>query len=189
MYKIEGHVFFMRCPSTYTIDKMIRTSLLILFFAVCGVCSGQPINKRYSTYLSSNGTIYFFNPKKLIKRVNADRFTYDMTYISHGDSVTVNCSVEVKENSMIKQMVMKNANKSYLGKSVSMLYRDVMKNGYLLRITSKFSILDITEMFQSSTPLIFEFTLTDGTRCILTYSESQWKKESHDVSRIIESLN
>ncbi len=84
---------------------------------------------------------------------------------------------------------MKNANKSYLGKSVSMLYRDVMKNGYLLRITSKFSILDITEMFQSSTPLIFEFTLTDGTRCILTYSESQWKKESHDVSRIIESLN
>lgn len=167
---------------------MRRLILLLGGILVCVLCDGQSIEKRYSSHLTENGTIHFFRPKQLDKTVNMDAFNFDMSYHSKSDTITINCSLYMQDDAIVKELNLKSGNKTISCYSVNMLYRDVTKKGYILRITSKFPFTDVKESFNSSIPLMFCITLVNDGRCFATYKESKWKKECAQISKIINSI-
>jgi len=168
---------------------MARYILILLCLAVSLMCTARSIEKRYSSYISEKGTIYFFRPKKLAKNTNIGKFNFDMTYVSHKDSVIVNCSVNIKNSEKVSHLELKSGDKTIPGDAVYIIFRNVIKNGYVVRVSSRFLLKDIEECFSNSNPLIFHIMSTDGQEYEATYTSSQWKEESEQVTRILNSIN
>lgn len=168
---------------------MIRLHIILLLFFVGSLCNAQSIEKRYSSHLSNAGVINFFHPQKLKKNTNLDMFAFDMTYISYNDSITVNCSYRIQTGSNIKSLKIKSDNDNMQGNDLSVLYREVQKHGYEVRVTSRFSFSDIKNAFSNSAPLVFEIVTNDGSCHTASYRKSAWEKESMNVTRILESIN
>ena len=59
---------------------------------LCATLHAQSIDKRYRTFLTSNGMLHFIGTKKLTKTENLTKFDFDITYITGTDSATVNFS-------------------------------------------------------------------------------------------------
>lgn len=167
---------------------MTKLYFIFLFF-ICTFCNAQSIEKRYSTYISDIGVINFFHPQKLKNNTKIDAFVFDMTYISYGDSLILNCSYRTQNGSNIKSLKLKNGNNNICGKDLSVLYRDVIKSGYETRVTSRFSFIDIRNIFSNPAPLVFEIILNDGSCYTASYRKSAWEKESINITRIFESIN
>lgn len=168
---------------------MVKISLLFILLFIGPICHAQSIDKRYRSHLSECGTINFFRPIKLYDRTNTDLFIFDMTYISHSDSVTVNCSIKTKYPNSVKSFGLANSSQEVTSNNVSVLYRDVLKRGYEIRITSRFSFNDIQHIYKKSSPLMFKIIFSDNSSCTAAYSKSQWDKESRNITRILESIN
>ncbi len=166
---------------------MVRIFFTLLLITIAINSNAQPIEKRYSSYLSEQGTINFLRPKKLDNTANVDKFVFDMTYISRKDSVTINCSLTIKSGGIAKELSINSGDKIIPGNAIHTLFRDVVKRGYTIRVTSRFSKKEIEECFKNSAPMVFNVTLTDGVICKATYKPSQWKKESLQVTRILET--
>lgn len=118
-----------------------------------------------------------------------DAFSFDMSYLSKSDTVIVNCSLTVPEENIVKGVSLKNDIQEVACYDVRMLYRDVTKNGYVLRVTSKFPYSSIKSFFSNASPLKFCFLLKDDSHCIATYKESKWKKEQYQITKIINSID
>lgn len=168
---------------------MVRYILTLLCLSVSLMSTARSIEKRYSSYLSEKGTINFFRPQKLKNNTNMGKFKFDMTYISHKDSVIVNCTLNVMSGELISNLELKNGEKKKSGENVFVIFRNVIKDGFQVRVSSRFLFTDIQECFNNQTPLVFCFQMKDGTTCTASYTPSQWKKERQQVSRILSSLN
>lgn len=168
---------------------MTRIHFILLFLLISALCNAQAIEKRYSSHLSNTGIVNFFLPKKLKKNTNIDMFRFDMTYISYSDSVTLNCTYRIRNRNNIKTFNLKSNNNSIHGEDFSVIYREVRKHGYEVRVTSRFSFNDIKNVFNNHTPLHFEIVLNDNSSYMASYRKSAWKKESFNVTRILESIN
>lgn len=169
--------------------RMIRRIFFLLCISFSLACFAQSIEKRYSSYISEKGTINFFRPKKLKINKNMGEFLFDMTYVSNTDSVTINCSINITSTEMVSSAELRNGDKRKSGENVYAIYRNVTKKGYLIRLSARYTLNDIRECFSNSTPLVFYFQLKDGTTCSASYTPSQWKKDSSQVTRILSSLN
>jgi hypothetical protein len=168
---------------------MKRLVLIIGLISFNISISGQSIEKRYTSHLTEKGTIHFFRPKQLDRTINMDDFSFDMSYLSKSDTVIVNCSLTLPSETLVKGMSLKNGNHEVACYDQRMLYRDVTKKGYILRVTSKFPYSSVKSFFSSASPLMFCFTLADDSRCYATYKESKWKKEQYQVTKIINSID
>lgn len=167
---------------------MKRILFCLLLVAACLNCSAQSIEKRYSSTITNQGTIHFFRPKKLGKVDNMDSFSFDMTYLAGRDSLTLNCSIALTSEAMVNTLAMKSERMTVEGHQRHMLFRDVTKKGYVLRVSSVFAYKDIKALFAKTTPLVFQITLSNGQTCTATYKDSQWKRESEQVTRIFNSF-
>lgn len=168
---------------------MARIVFILLIFFISIICNAQSIEKRYSSHLSNAGVINFFHPKKLKKNTNVDMFVFDMTYISHNDSVTLNCSFRIRNKYNIKLLNLKSGNNKIHSNDLFILYREVKKHGYEIRVTSRFSFNEIKNVFKEHIPPVFEIILNDGSYCMASYRKSAWEKESFNVTKILESIN
>ena len=160
---------------------------LVLAFATL-IANAKSIEQRYSSYLSDEGMVLFIRPAKLSQHTDLSGFTYDMTYTAGQDSITINCTVDMNGNEDITQFIIHNESKKIVCESVSTLYRDLKKKGYSVRITSKFPIKDIKEIFADGTPATFTFVTTDKKSCSASYKNGQWTKERNDITRIFNSF-
>ena len=168
---------------------MIRHIFFLLCILFSLTCAAQSIEKRYSSYISEKGTINFFRPKKLKNNKNMGEFLFDMTYVSNTDSVTINCSINITNGEMVSSAELRNGDKRKSGENVYAIYRNVTKKGYLIRLSARYTLNDIRECFSNGAPLVFYFQLKDGTTCSASYTPSQWKRDSSQVTRILSSLN
>lgn len=168
---------------------MVKNYIIFILFFIGTICHAQSIGKRYRSHLSECGTINFFRPIKLNDKTNTDLFVFDMTYISHSDSVTVCCSIRTKHPNTVKSLELINSDQDIASNNVSVLYCDVLKRGYEIRITSRFSFNDIQHIYKESIPLMFKIIFNDDSSCTATYSRSKWEKESQNITRILESIN
>ena len=167
---------------------MVRLTLFLINISVSLISPAQSIEKRYSSYVSERGIVNFFRPKKLNNNVNMGVFEFDMTYVSHGDSVTVNCSINVTSVEPIVRAELINGEDKKSGENVYVIYRDITKKGYIVRLSARYPLKDIQECFSNRNPLVFCFLMKNGTTCSASYSPSQWKKDSNLVTRILSSL-
>ncbi|MDO4949874.1 MAG: hypothetical protein Q4E55_06900 [Bacteroidales bacterium] len=117
-----------------------------------------------------------------------NKFVYDMTYISNTDSVTLNFTSEIIDFQNIEKVALQTDRVIATENAPKMLYRDVLKTSYEIRITVGVPYKDIEQAFKSDTPLSFFITLSDGTICKATYSKSKWKKEHVNITRILQSI-
>lgn len=167
---------------------MMKILLFVIFFVPTFLASAQSIEKRYSSYPTNQGMLYHFSTMKLGKKCNTRIFEYDMTYVHPTDSVTFNYTVTTENPCNVKETMIKLDGKTIASGSTKTLYRDVKKNGYILRTSTKFAITDIEKVFSSTNPPRFESVYDNGVKATATYSVSRWKKEKNLVSRIINSI-
>lgn len=165
--------------------RLITLSLLLLIFS-----SGfsQSTNKRYRSHVGNEGTSYFFVSKKLSHKKGVEKFEFDMTHLSTTDSVTLNFTIITKLPSTVRTMSLVNDSCNIKASNLSMLYRDILDDGYEIRTTSRFALKDIQQLFSHENTLRFTMSLNDNCQAYATYSRSQWKKERETITRILNSI-
>lgn len=161
--------------------KQFLIGLLIAFSAF--PVSSQSAEGRYASRMTPDGSIFFIMPHKLSKTEGIKKFEYDMTLLSWTDSVTVNFTFRSLEMGIPKSLSIGNNVKNFKCDNYSLLFMDILKQGYEIRVTSKFASTDIKTLFDSESPLIFNFIQGD-TQCYATYKESAWKKDRKKLNDI-----
>ena len=164
-------------------------SALSVMLLVCTLASAQSINKRYSSTMNAEGTIHFLRPYRLKKCDAMNGFEFDITYLSSEDSVTVNCTLEVKDPEKVSEMHLISGSKRLKGQSLKTFFCDVTKDGFNIRLSSRYKLSEWASLYASTEPIVFEFLVDDGTYRRATYKGSQWKTERENVTRIIKTIN
>lgn len=161
----------------------MKRILIILLVLIVGEASFAL--DRYASRMTPDGTIYFIMPKKLSKLQGIKHFDYDMTLLSWTDSVTVNFTFESGLMGHPNNLAINSGTRSFVCDHYSLLFQDLKKNGFEIRVTSKFSTHDIKEMIDSEAPPIFIFYQGENKESA-TYSEGAWKK---DRKKLIDIYN
>ena len=138
---------------------------------------------RYASRMTPDGTIYFIMPKKLSKLQGIKHFDYDMTLLSWTDSVTVNFTFKSRIIGLPSNLTIKSGNRVFKCDNYSLLFQDIIKTGFEIRVTSKFSTEDLKEIIQSDVPPIFYFD-QENNKESATYSEGAWRKERKQLMDI-----
>ncbi len=163
----------------------MKKSFLLLFFIILFVSEilGQSAQGRYSSRMTVDGTIFFIMPCKLKELDNIRKFEYDMTLLSWTDSVTVNFTFESNIMSMPHDLRISSNQKEYICKDFSSLFIDIKKNHYEIRITSKFSVDELSQILNSEDSPTFVFTQENVTN-MASYTKRSWKKDRNKLLSI-----
>lgn len=141
--------------------------------------------ERYASRMTPDGTIYFIMPKKLGKTQGIKHFEYDMTLLSWTDSVTINFTFQSKIMGLPSELYIQSGDQTFLCDNYSLLFQDIKKNSFEIRVTSKFLTQDIEKIIHSVSPPIFFFP-QGNHEAIATYSEAAWK---NDRKKLIDIYN
>ena len=166
-----------------------RLFLCTLFMLLCAALHAQSIDKRYRTYLTTNGMLHFIGKKKLTKVENLTKFDFDITYVAGTDSATINFSFVTDIPTSVKSCFLTNGYVSVAAAHPRMMFRDIMKRGYKIRTTSTIAFNDLQQLYAHESPFTFSLTLENGVGCAASFTPSQWKKERKDLERVFSSIN
>lgn len=163
--------------------KMKRMLFIILGVILCVPLYAQSAEGRYASRMTQDGTIFFVMPHKLKQVRDIKKFEYDMTLLNWTDSITVNFTFESDRMELPADLKIESCGVSYKCDSYSLLYIDIKKKHYEVRVTSKFPASVIQSMIKCDTPPIFSFSQL-GIYEYATYGESAWKKDKKKLNDI-----
>lgn len=164
----------------------MKKAFVLLFLLIMAIPSyGLFSQRRYASRITPDGTIFFINPLKLGRLTNIHRFEYDVTLLSWKDSVTINLTIESPRMTAPEDFRIASDDKVYPCEDFSVLYTDIKRQHYVIRVTSKFSLHELTQIIASATGPIFTFT-QNGVVESAAYTGSAWKKECKKLSAIIQ---
>lgn len=106
-----------------------------------------------------------------------------MTYLSWTDSVTVNITFRSKSVACPSELVIESCGCLCRCSSCSMLFTDIVKGGYEIRLTSKFSVGEIERVLECPDSPTFTFK-QNGVLCSAEYSKGAWKKDRKKLTDI-----
>ncbi len=164
--------------------KIEMKKIIAFLLIVLTVVSGFAL-ERYASRMTPDGTIYFIMSKTLSKLQGIKHFEYDMTLLSWTDSVTVNFTFQSKIMGLPTELYIKSGDQSYRCADYSLLFQDLKKNSFEIRVTSKFLTEDLEKIIHSDNPPMFVFPQGDQ-EASAAYSESAWKK---DRKKLIDIYN
>jgi hypothetical protein len=158
--------------------------VLILLSASSINSNGQNISSHYTSSLQKKGTLYFILPKSGFEEGSTkNEFTYDITYLTSNDTVTVNFSYFDKLDRTFDSIVFVSSNKKF-SSNVKKLFIETKKLKWHYRCTSKFLFNDIDGFFnQPEDPKIMLYTQQGIVE--LKMKTKTWKKQSAVVRKII----
>lgn len=157
-------------------------TILCIVFASMNIM-GQSATGRYVSRMSQDGMIYFIMPQKISHCSEIKRFEYDMTCLSWTDSVTVNFTFKSKSVDKPTHLKIESCGVSYICENYSLLFTDIVRGGYEIRVTSKFPLIDIEKIILCDESPIFSFT-QDGITRTAAYSKGAWKKDKKKLQDI-----
>ncbi len=164
----------------------MKKLIALLFIGAMAIpLYGQSSQGRYASRITPDGTIFFINPQKLNVLTNLRRFEYDMTLPSWLASVTVNFTIESSWMTAPENLKIASGDTVYPCEDFSVLFIDIKKQHYVIRVTSKFSIQDLTEIVEAASSPVFTFT-QNGIQEEATYTDRAWKKERKKLSDIFQ---
>ena len=164
----------------------MKQFIVFLFILAMSIPSnGQSTQKRYVSRITSDGTTFFINPHQLNSLTHIRRFEYDMTLLSWTDSVTVNFTIESMLMDSPKNLKLVSGDKSYSCEEFSVLFTDIKRNHYEIRVTSKFSVTELSEIVAASSTPVFSFT-QQGISASAAYKKNEWTKERKKLSDILQ---
>lgn len=165
--------------------------LLLSFIFVLATLPGwsQSSFNRYSSRITKDGICYFFKEQKLNSVSGMKKFTYDMTYPDWTDSIIVNFSMYCNIPDVPQKLSIRSGDKVYVCYDFRSLYVDLLKDGYEIRITSRFAKDDIVSLLQQSEyPMVFEME-TKGINIYAKYKGSAWRKDRKKLNDIFLLIN
>ena len=139
---------------------------------------------RYNSFRSKDGILYFFNPQKLNVLENIKSFEYDMTMLTWTDSVTINFSIVSESMAMPTDFVISSGESKFVCHDYSLLFVDLEKNRYKLRMTSRFPLQEIEKIIGCPTPPVFEFR-QDGIERAASYKNKSWKTDREKIKQVM----
>lgn len=139
---------------------------------------------RYNSFRSKDGILYFFNPQKLKETKNIKSFEYDMTMLTWTDSVTINFTIVSESMSMPTDLAIKSGESKYECHDYSLLFVDLQKKDYKVRVTSKFPLREVENIIESPAPPIFEFK-QNGILRTATYKRKAWETDREKIKQIM----
>ncbi len=155
----------------------MKKFIVFLFIWVIAIPSyGQSSQGRYASRITPDGTIFFINPKTLGTLANIRKFEYDITLPSWTDSVTINFTIESSLMNAPENLKIVSGDKVYQCEDFSVLYIDIKKQHYVIRVTSKFSMQELQKIIESASSPVFTFT-QNGVQEEAKYTDRAWKKE------------
>ena len=112
-----------------------------------------------------------------------------MTYPDWTDSIIVNFSMYCNIPDVPQKLSIRSGDKVYVCHDFSSLYVDILKDGYEIRITSRFAKDDIVSLLQQSEyPMVFEME-TKGINIYAKYKGSAWRKDRKKLNDIFLLIN
>lgn len=164
----------------------------LLFLLVSGLmevgAAAQSIENRYRSHLTENGTTYFFCPKQVGNTQAAEKFTFDMTYHTAGDSVALNFTIYERSLRNVDRLCLRGGSEEAVSVAKT-LYADLTGNRYEIRTGAVFALTDMYRLFSQPEPLMFDLTFKDGTKGTASYSPRSWRKEQKQIIRIMDLIN
>lgn len=164
---------------------MKKLIALLFMSAMVIPLHGQSSQGRYASRITPDGTIFFINPQTLGALTNLRWFEYDMTLPSWIDSVTINFTIESSWMNAPENLKIVSGDKVYQCEDFSVLYTDIKRQHYVIRVTSRFSMQDLIQIIESASSPVFSFT-QNGIYEEATYTYRAWKKERKKLSDILQ---
>lgn len=164
---------------------MKKLIALLYMLAMVIPSHGQSSHRRYVSRMTPDGTIFFINPQTLGALTNIRWFEYDMTLPSWTDSVTINFTIESSLMNAPENLKIVSGDKVYPCEDFSVLYTDIKRQHYVIRISSRFAIKDLTQIIDSASSPVFLFT-QNGIAEEAAYTYRAWKKERKKLSDILQ---
>lgn len=166
-------------------NKFFASLLLILFPLLAAAQSAQG---RYVSRMTQDGKLIFIEPKKISVCSEIKKFEYDVTCLTWADSATVNFTFVSRTISKPRDLKIKSCGSDYVCDNYSLLYTDIVKSGYEIRVSAKYPVADIEKIFQCETSPVFSFKQDDIERTA-AYSKSAWAKDRVKLNAIMNLYN
>lgn len=162
---------------------MNRIFALLAFIFCVLLSSAQSADGRYVSRMTQDGTLYFIEPKKITKLDGLSKFEYDMTLLSWSDSVTVNFTFKSKSVAYPEKLEIRTCGKIIQDIPYSLLFTDIVKGGYSIRVTSKITTAQLGDIVNCDASPVFVFK-QDGVIRTASYSAGAWKNDKKKLSDI-----
>ncbi len=138
--------------------------------------------------MTDNGMLFFIMPQKVKSLKGISSFEYDITLLTWNDSITLNYTCKTKKMETPQDFKIISGDSTYNSMDCNLLFVDIIKKGFEVRITTKFLYRDFEKIIQCDTPPIFSFT-QGGEEKSATFSQKKWDKEREILNKIISVYN
>lgn len=108
-----------------------------------------------------------------------------MTLLTWTDSVTINFTMVSESMYLPTSFSIMSADTEYVCHDYSLLYADLKKNNYKVRVTSKFPLSDVEKILSSTSPPVFQIEQSGIVRTA-TYKQKAWNTEREKIKQIME---
>lgn len=170
-----------------------RFSCFLLFFSLVFLglsipSNAQKISKYFTSSIQENGILYFIKPIKGFKSSSDHKtFTYDITYLTSKDSVTLNFLLKDKDLISPKILIFKLFNDS-IQSSLKKIFVEAHKSKWLYRYSATFSVKDMQKFYASKVPPTLKIITQKQEKIILDHDHVKWKKQSSILSKIFQMI-
>lgn len=150
----------------------------------CILVIGSSVSKRYTTFLTESGMLYFINPMHMPKcNGNLTKYglTFDITYLSgDNDSVSFTTTIVTPTIERLDSVFIKNESKIVRAKT-ELIYCEPYKSYYVNRLRFYIKRSEWKELYGCMTPYVIEF----GNHLCFSFYQNKWRKERKTISEII----
>lgn len=148
------------------------------------LATASSVSKRYTTFLTENGMLYFIRPMHLPKcNGNQTKYgmTFDITYLSgDNDSVSFTTTIVTPVVEKLDSVSIKNESKTIKAKT-ELIYCEPYKSYYVNRLRFYIKWSEWKELYGYTMP----YTIELNNHLRFSFPQNKWKKESKIINDII----
>ena len=152
--------------------------------ACCIAMHAGPITKKYCSFLTENGTLYFIRPMHMPKcddNLTKYGMTFDITYLEEdNDSVSFTVTIVTPQAESLDSVSLWTDNKQ-IGVKTERLYCEPYKSYYVNRIRFYVKWAQLKWLYEQASPYTVDF----GRHLRFSFKPRKWAAESKTMKRII----
>jgi len=160
--------------------KSVPGTLFFLFLFLPLSVSAQKVEKYFTSFLQPNGTLYFIETPAHFKSSDTkEKFFYDLTYLSAGDSVIVNFTV------LADKPV--SADSIFFGGAtfpVKRIHISPKKNKWINRYTTTVPFRHLKHFFSTHQPPVI-ILYGENQKFTFKISPKKWRKTTAVMQKIL----
>ncbi len=150
--------------------------------------AASPSGSKYFSRMTNDGMLFFIMPQKVKALEGIKSFEYDVTLLTWNDSITLNFTYKSNTMDSPQDLYIKSGDYTYKSSKCDLLFVDIVKNGYEIRLSSKFLYSDFEKIVKNDIPPVFCFH-QNGEQKSATFSHKAWKKERDILGKILTVYN